>query len=82
MLGRAATVIADDTARMGFVDHDARAVLLGHGDHLRQVDDVAVHRIDAVGDDQLAVVGLIRIAQGTGEVLHVVVPEPLRLAAG
>jgi len=56
---------------VGVVDHHARVVALRQLDDLSERRDVAVHREDAVGDDQRATVA--RLAQPPGEVLEVAV---------
>ena len=50
---RAAALLAEMPVRMAIVDHDDGAVALGEIADLRELGDVAVHREDAVGGDQL-----------------------------
>ena len=52
MVDGAAAVPTEDARGMGVVDHDGRTELLGRLDHAGEWRDVAIHREDAVGDDQ------------------------------
>ena len=54
VIHRAAAVIPEHAARMRIVDHHDRAVLFGGSAQLRHRAEVAFHREDAVGDEQLA----------------------------
>ena len=54
VLGRPAAALAEHADAVGVVDHDGRLELLGDGDDLRERADVALHRVDAVDDDEPA----------------------------
>ena len=75
MIDRAASLAAEDAGRVRVVDHHDRAVLLGRFAQAGQRADVAIHREDAVGDQQF-LAGLVLHA---GELLfgvgHVFVAE-------
>ena len=58
MINRSAAVAAEDAGGVGVVDHYDGAVFVGEGGELVDGADVAVHRKDAVGDDEL-VAGLV-----------------------
>ena len=75
---RAAAARAQRAGAVRLVDHHARVVAAGELDDLGQRRDVAVHREDAVGDDQRA--AAVGLAQAPREVLDVavVVDEGLR----
>ena len=78
----AAAVAAEDAGGVGVVDHHDGVVLLGECGELVDGTDVAVHREDAVGDDELAaglVLDLFEELFGVGDVL---VAEDLDLGAG
>ena len=57
VIDRAAAVLAEHAARMRVVDHHDAAEFLGERAQLGQRAEVAVHAEDAVGDEQLALVG-------------------------
>ena len=82
---RAAAAFAEMAVRVAIVDHDERAVALGEVADLRQLRDVAVHREDAVGGDQLEAravrVGLLQprlqlVHVGVGEAVALRLAEP------
>ena len=83
MLRRAATAGADETDRVGVVDHYQRAIPLGEVADRRKVGDDAVHREHAIGRDQLeARAGAGGFVEPALQIGHVVVAItiPLRLA--
>src|SRR5271155_3430658 len=53
MIYRATTISAEDTRGVGIVDHHDRSVLFCEIAQRGQRADIAVHREDAVGDEQL-----------------------------
>ena len=73
---RAAAALAEMPVRMAIVDHDEGAVALGEVADLAELRDVAVHREDAVGGDELEAraVGL-RLLQLRFEIVHVGIGE-------
>ncbi len=83
MLRRAATTGADETDRVGVVDHYQRAIPLGEVAHRGKVGDDAVHREHAIGRDQLearaGAGGFVELAFQIGHVV-VAITIPLRLA--
>ena len=52
MVDRSAAVPTEHARGVGVIDHDGRAECLGRLDDPGEWRDVAVHREDAVGDDQ------------------------------
>ena len=56
MVHRAAAVFAEDAGGVRVVNHHDAAVFFRQLDQLRQRRDVALHREDAVGDEQLAAI--------------------------
>ena len=60
---------------MGLVDHQPGAVLLLQRDQPRQVGDVAVHGIQALDDDERALVEMAVLAQQLLQRVEVVVAE-------
>jgi hypothetical protein len=74
VLVRAAAGLADEAGSVAVVDEDHRVVLLGERDHLVQLDEVAVHREDAVGHDQAMPLVLV-LLELLLQVLHVHVLE-------
>jgi hypothetical protein len=59
VLVRAAAGLADEAGGVRVVDEDHRVVLLGEGDDLVELREVAVHREDAVGDDHAEALVLV-----------------------
>src|SRR6266852_2524224 len=72
VLGRPSALRAQNSYPVRVIDHHPRAVLLGKLCNLGQVADVAFHRKNAVGDDQLGSFG-IGALQELLEVLNVIV---------
>ena len=70
MLGGPAAGLAEDAGRVRVVDGEHGVVFPGELDEIGQLRDVALHREDAVGEDQLAP-GFARGAQRVLEVRHV-----------
>ncbi len=70
VLRRAAAGGAEDAGRVGIVDRQGRVVLFGQLEDIRQLADVALHREDAVGDDE-PVAGARRLYERLLESLHV-----------
>ena len=68
---RAAPARAERAGGVRLVDHQPAAVVAGQPHQVLQRGDVAVHREDAVGDDQRAAAP--RLAQPPGQVLDVAV---------
>ena len=76
----AASGFAEHTDRMRLIHHQIRAVLFADGGHARQIDHIAVHREDRVGDDQLR--NAIRnLLEPMLQIFHVVVFEAAELRA-
>src|SRR6059036_503078 len=53
MLGGAAARLPENAGRVGVIDGEHRVVLPGQRDEIGQLRDIALHREDAVGEDQL-----------------------------
>ena len=66
---------------MGLVDHQARAVALAQLADLAQRRDVALHREDAVDDDQHAAAVALRALEHLLELVQAVVAERAQLRA-
>ena len=81
MLGRAPARGPEHAQRMGLVDHQPGAVLLLQLDEPRQVGDVAVHRIQALDDDERALVEMAMLLKQLLERLQIVVAEGQRRGA-
>ena len=79
VLGRAATVLAEDAEAVRVVDHQPRAVAVLALHDPRKIREIPLHREHAVDDDQLALV-VARHAQLLLEVVHVVVAVLVGLA--
>ena len=79
VLGDAAAVGAEQEGRVRLVDQHARAVALGDLEDLGQRAHVAVHRVDALDDDQLLALDAVHLAL---EVERVVVAEEDGLGLG
>ena len=77
----AAAVLAHHADAVRVVDHHAGAGLAGELHDFRQIDEVAGHGEDAVGDDELAVAAIVQVEEAV-EVLHVVVLELPHLPVG
>ena len=81
-LGGAGAARAEHAGAVGLVDHQARAVALAQLADLAQRRDVALHREDAVDDDQhAAAVVLRRAASIVLELVQAVVAERAQLGA-
>src|SRR5579862_870887 len=82
MIDGAAPLAAEDAGGMRVVDHHDRAVFFGGFTQAGQRTDVAIHRKDAVGDQQL----FPRLVLDTGELLlgvgNVLVAEDENLRPG
>jgi hypothetical protein len=72
--------LAEHADRVRFVDHQPGVVFFAEFHDLGQVDDVAVHAEDRVGDDQFGDIGR-RILEQAFEMLHVVVTEAAEFCA-
>ena len=80
MFGRAAAARADDAGGVAVVDMDQRAVALGEVADPVERGDIAVHREDAVGRDQLeARAGGVGRLQLRLEIGHVGIPVAVAL---
>ena len=77
MLGRPATLAAEDAEAVRVVEDEASAVLAAGLDDAGQGRDLALHRVDAVDRHELA--GVAAALEHALEVLHVVVTEALHL---
>ena len=77
---RAAPARPERADGVGVVDHQHRAVAAGELAQPAELGDVAVHREEAVGDDQAAVTR--QPPEAPGEVLEVAVAVDERLGAG
>ena len=77
---RAAPARPERADGVGVVDHQHRAVAARELAQPAELRDVAVHREEAVGDDQAAVAG--QPAEAPGEVLEVAVAVDERLGPG
>ena len=64
------------------VDHQPRAVAAAELDDRRQVADVALHREDAVDDDEHPAAVARRTVEHLLQLVHLVVPEWAKLGAG
>ena len=81
MLGGATAAFAEDSGRVRVIDGEDRVILPGQRREIGQLGDVAFHREDAVGEDELAT----RSARGLElllEIGHVGVLVDGRLALG
>jgi len=78
-MGRGSPAAAEHADRVRVIDHQPRTVLLAEGDDLRQGGDIALHAVEAIHHDELALV-CRQLAQYPLQVLHVLVPEALGLA--
>jgi hypothetical protein len=74
VLRDAAPGLPDDARAVGVVDDERRAVLARQLDELGELREVALHREDAVGEDERALPGLERLELGA-QVVHVGVLE-------
>lgn len=82
VIDRAATVAAEHTAGVGVIDHHDGSILVGEIAELVDGADVAIHREDAVGDEELAaglVLNFLEQLFGVGDVF---VAEDFDLGAG
>ena len=70
MIDRAASSAAEHARRVRVIDHHDAIVFVGEVAELRQRRDVAIHRKDAVGNDELValpVVGFLQVAFTVGD---------------
>ena len=66
----AATLASEDAEAVSLIDHQGGVVFVAELDHLIDLSDIALHREDAVGDDEFAVVGVVLLEE-TLEVFEV-----------
>ena len=76
---RRAPAPAEDADGVGVVDVEPRAVRLADRNELRQIDDIAAHREDAVHDDEDALV-VGHLLEDALELVEIAVDEALHLA--
>ena len=81
VVGGAAALAAEHAEAVGVVHHGEAAVLLADLGQLGQARDVALHRVDALDDQQLGGVGVAG-GEDIAEVVGAVVREPLDGGAG
>ena len=70
MVADTATLASEDTKAVSLIDHQSGVVLIAEFDHLINLSHIALHRENAVGDDEFAVVGIVFLEE-TLEVFEV-----------
>jgi hypothetical protein len=82
MIHTAATIAAENPGGVGIIDHHDGTVLVGDIAELVDGADVAVHRKDAVGDEELAARLVLYLFQQLFGVCHILMAKDFDFGAG